>query len=480
MLYSEHLERARRFRLALRMGLPILLLVAAALFALLQKSRYTITTADIFVTSLILFISVYFLFFLINTGQSESFIDRLSGSFNRRALFSVLAKEMKKSPEYTILLLKIDNLPFINDHFGIDRGDQFIRTFVHIFDDYLRIKGIKEAVIGRYHGGDFIVGLPLDLQNAKKTVENFLSTYRQIEEIPLEMRFSEVEKSQAKDLEVVVTYLYDSLSESVHNGTKKENGEKRIDLSQRDSEIVEAIEAGRLLLHFVPIWHREKEAVDLFEVGVRLQTDQSGILPPKKFIPVVNRLGLEKRFDLRLCQILCDLASQIDEIYRFSFNISPFSLRNDAFVTALREMLAEKGIYRKRFILELYENRPYKEIDRYRLLLEDLKNAGFCFALDNFGASNAGFEYVKKLPVDMVQFDREFTISYDNPKTAALFKGYLQAFKAMDVATMVKWVDTPEAFERFRQLGVDYIQGFVIANRPLDREELIKQYGVKR
>ena len=114
------------------------------------------------------------------------------------------------------------------------------------------------------------------------------------------------------------------------------------------------------------------------------------------------------------------------------------------------------------------------------MILEELRELGIRFALDNFGAPNASFEYIKKLPVDMVQFDRDFTISYNNPKIAALLKGYIQACRSMGVKTLVKWVDTEEALERFRQLGIDYIQGFIVSNRPLDSEHLIKKYGVKQ
>jgi len=63
------------------------------------------------------------------------------------------------------------------------------------------------------------------------------------------------------------------------------------------------------------------------------------------------------------------------------------------------------------------------------------------FALDNFGAQNASFEYIKKLPVDMVQFDREFTQSYSNPKIAALLYAYTNACRSMEIKTLVKWVD---------------------------------------
>ena len=76
MLYSEKQERSRRFQLALRMGIPILLLIGVVLFYLFWKSQFKITSIDLVIFAAILFISVYFLFFLINLGQSETYIDR--------------------------------------------------------------------------------------------------------------------------------------------------------------------------------------------------------------------------------------------------------------------------------------------------------------------------------------------------------------------------------------------------------------------
>jgi len=215
-------------------------------------------------------------------------------------------------------------------------------------------------------------------------------------------------------------------------------------------------------------------------VGVRLQTENSGVLPPKKFIPVVNRLGLEKRFDTALFAAICADAAQVAPGISFTFNISPFSLRDDTFVGEIRTIAAKSGIDYHRIVIELYENRIFKDLRRYKIVLDELRELGIRFALDNFGTPNASFEYVKQLPVDMVQFDSEFTTSYNNPKIAALLKGYLQAFRTMGVQTVMKWVDTPRMLETCRQLGVDYVQGFIVSNRPYCSDTLIKKYGVNQ
>ena len=479
MLYSETQERSRRFRLALRMGLPILLLIGVVVFYIFRRIRFEITEFDVAIFLSILFVSVYFLFFLINLGQSETVIDRMTGAFNRSHLLQALRKEMKLNPDYTILLVRIENLPFINDHFGIDRGDALLKVFVHLLDGFLKMQGIKEAVIGRYHGGDFIVGVPLAKQEAEKRMEEFASTYREINNITIELAYADVGKEEGDDLPSMITYLYDTLSLQRNRPSKRSEEHRKVDVDRLEREIVEAIERGDLHLHFIPSLNLKTDTVDLFEVAVRLHTHNNDILPPKKFIPVVNRLGLEKSFDTALFSAVCRTAKEVAPELSFSFNVSPFSLRDETFVEGLEEVAAKEGVGFGRFVVELFENRAVKDVKRYRMTLEELREKGMRFALDNFGGSNAGFEYVKSLPVDMVRFDREFTISYNNPRIAALMRGYITAFRAMHVQTLVKWVDNEEAFVRFKQLGVDYIQGFYVSNRPYDRETLIKKYGVK-
>ncbi|WP_457593866.1 EAL domain-containing protein [Hydrogenimonas sp.] len=477
MLYSESQERARRFRLALRMGVPILLLIGVIVAYIVKQNRFVPSEFEIVLILAVLFISTYFLFFLINLGQAETYIDRMTGAFNRTSLFEILKSRLKQYPEYSIVLLRLDNLPFINDHYGIDRGDKMLRILIHLLDEFLKIHEIKEPVIGRYHGGDFILGLPVPMQQSIELLKEFESTYHEIGQIAVEYRYVGIDKDNMSDISTMINHLYDTLSQQKSSPQPKPKEEKRINPRTLEQEIIDAIENEKILLHYIPTLNAHTEEIDLFEVGVRLQTRHSGILPPKKFIPVINRLGLEKKFDEVLFRTVCKDAKRVKEGLKFSFNISPFSLRNESFVETIKKIAEEEGACYERMIIELFENRPFKDVKRYRVILDELREFGIEFALDNFGAPNASFEYIKKLPVDMVQFDRDFTLSYNNPKIAALLSAYIQACKNMEIKTLVKWVDSEESLHRFISLGVDYIQGFAVSNRTLESETLIKKYG---
>jgi len=475
MLFSEKQERARRFRLALRMGLPILFLIGVVLFSLFWKNHFEISVIDLVFFIIILFTSVYFLFFLINLGQSETYIDRITGAFNRDYLLKMLEKRMREQKEYTVILCCVDNLHFINDHHGIDRADKLLRIFVHLLNEFFKINDLHDVIIGRYHGGDFIVGLPLNQEKSQQLLEEFISTYQEINQVPIEYKYVLVEKHQAVNTELLITHLYDTLSQQNLSESTKQPAS--VDVGILENEIIHAVTNGDLLLYYLPTLHTKTEAINLFEVNVRLKTPYSGILPPKKFIPVINRLGYERIFDEKLFQAICHDAKCVKNDIQFSFNISPLSLRHEEFMNRLKEIANQEGVAYERIVIKLFEKRAFKDLKRYKIVLEDLRELGVKFSLDNFGAYNASFEYIKKLPVDMVQFDKDFTVSYNNPKIAALLKGYVQACQDMEVETLIKWVDSEEALVRFKQLGIDYVQGFVVSNQSLDSAQLIKKYG---
>jgi EAL domain-containing protein (putative c-di-GMP-specific phosphodiesterase class I) len=246
-----------------------------------------------------------------------------------------------------------------------------------------------------------------------------------------------------------------------------------------ESEIVEAVEEGRLFLSYLPAYHFGPERIDLLEVQVRLATKNGGVLPPKKFIPVINRLGLELRFDEQLFETICLEMKKTDSTMRCSFNLSPFSLRSERFADRLLDIAARHRFPLERIVVELFEHRPVKETIRYKMVLESLRSAGIRFALDNFGSQNAGLEYIKRLPVDMVRFDREFTVSYNNPRIAALLDGYLAMCRHLEIETLVKWVDDEETKERFRRLGIDYVQGFAIGDVMAENGERESTKGIR-
>ena len=70
-MYTEEIERIQRFKLALRMGIPIFMLASILLFSLLTQYFEHIPSNFIIIIVGLLAIAVYFQFFLIYQGFKE-------------------------------------------------------------------------------------------------------------------------------------------------------------------------------------------------------------------------------------------------------------------------------------------------------------------------------------------------------------------------------------------------------------------------
>jgi diguanylate cyclase (GGDEF)-like protein len=83
--------------------------------------------------------------------------DPLTGIFNRRKLFEILAIETEKSCRYgrplSLLIFDLDHFKHVNDLFGHDAGDMVLKEVVQIVSSNIRIID----VFARYGGEEFVI-----------------------------------------------------------------------------------------------------------------------------------------------------------------------------------------------------------------------------------------------------------------------------------------------------------------------------------
>jgi len=95
---------------------------------------------------------------LINTVQTLSITDELSGLYNRRGLLQFADTRMdffQRNEDVLpmVMVIDLDGLKFINDTYGHSEGDRAIVDFAAILKDNLR----KDDIISRVGGDEFVV-----------------------------------------------------------------------------------------------------------------------------------------------------------------------------------------------------------------------------------------------------------------------------------------------------------------------------------
>ena len=138
-------------------------------------------------------VSIGMIWLFINVQNEASYVDMLSGLFNRQYLNDILLMHSRKGDKGSILagiMLDIDSFKEINNKFGHLVGDEAISAVGKILHTAVGSKGIS----CRYGGDEFIILMKTDSQkeimDMIDTVRTKAALFNEAEKTPYQIHFS--------------------------------------------------------------------------------------------------------------------------------------------------------------------------------------------------------------------------------------------------------------------------------------------------
>jgi len=474
MLLSELEERGRRFKLALRAGIPVLLLVFLVPYAIFsQEQEITLSFQNKVLLAGMVFTTIYFIYFLMELSAQETLLDQTTHGFNQKTLI----KKLQKSKPKTLVLLIIDNLTTINEHYSGEDVDLLLYTIIRKLNTTLCQYGLDKALIGRHHGAEFLIAIHED-RDIQQILEAFIKEYRVIDNIEIDYKFSIVVNPE-EEFQKTILYLKDIIATQEKRSkikTKNHVVRDAKEISTLEESIITSIKEARLFLSFRPMLNVQNDTIDIYEISAKLNSQEMGEILPRVYLPIVNRLGLGREYDFVLTKHIIDLLPLIDKNISLTFNLSPFSLRDKRFQEKFFDYLEQSHANPSRLIIQLYERKTHHDLSGYLDTLKNIRAKGVRICIDNFGSSNASMEYMKHFKFDMVQFDRDYVTNLKDVTSCAMLESLIKMSKDLHIITVAKWVDKEKHKHKLKALGIDYLQGFGIA-RPIDENSLIDKYN---
>jgi EAL domain-containing protein (putative c-di-GMP-specific phosphodiesterase class I)/GGDEF domain-containing protein len=474
MLQSVREERARHFRMALRIGIPLLLFIFVLAYAVFfHEVKITFNTGTVVLFAAMVFVIVYFIYFSLELSRKETLLDRVTGGYHYGSFVDRVFRDRPR----TLAAAQISNLSVINETFGVRKADSLLKTLVEAMDREVLQKFSKRGWIGRKNGAEFLLAIDEEPEIIEKELEKFFNAHPQLEDVEVDFVFAVI-RNNIDDPEKAIEQLRDLLvqkewCDSVIDEPTVSDARK---LSQEEQSVVDALERKDLFLLFRPLKNLHTGKVDIYEIGIKMRGDEGKLIAPRDFLPIINRHDLGEIYDLLIVERVLEYARLVDDSISLSFNLSPFSLRKSAFLEEFYRLLGVSEIDPHRLIVELYERKSHHRLEEYLKRLKVLKRWGIRLCLDNFGSSNASMEYIRHFPFDMIQFDREYTFDLENGKNLSMLRSFVTMAQEMGMLTGAKWVDDQRKISIFQDLGVDYIQGFA-AGKILKEDEFVRVHN---
>ena len=456
MLPAQIKEREYRFRLALRMGLPIFALILAFVIHTFLGNSETLQPSFYVEALILLVFSIYFLLYLIYNGFDVKIVDAVSKTFTREYLFKYLKKELKKHDDYTLVLISIDNLNDINTQYGMKNGDRVLEATAEWIISYLKEQKIENFPLGHIKGGEFLIGFAGSKEEYKTILELMClkASEFQVDDIEVKISAAIEDTSYSKELDYLLESLFEMQDE--RRVLKDKDTQESISPSDLESAVIEAIKSERLSIMTQDVF--DEAGVSFKECFVKLKALSGKLLFPKSYIKVINKLGLGVAYDLLVLSKVIE-STQGSEV-RYAVNISPTSLRNEKFLNRAKELLETTTT---QIIFVLSEVEYYSHTSRYNALLNRLKALGVMIAIDRVGSIHTSFLYLRELDIDIIRIDTYYSSASKLKKNRSIIEGFLLMAREKGVKSWMKKIEEPETLTLVQEMKIDYRQGKELA-----------------
>lgn len=461
MLLPQAKEREFRFKLALRMGLPIFALVIALLLNTFLSNDNVNISSDFYTNAILIFgFSIYFLLYIIYSSFDIRITEITSKTFTREYLYQYLKGELKKKNDYTLVLLSIDNLNDINKTYGINNGDKVLLEVSKWIAKHMEEKKIKNFPFGHIKGGDFVIGLNGTKEDYNILVEMIClrANELKIDDIEVKISGAITDTSYSKDLEYMIEHLFEM--QELKRQQKSSYKDEDISPNELESLVINAINKRNFIVLTQDVM--EKSKVVIKECFIKLKSPENKLIHQKSYMKVISKLGLIVDYDLMILEKIISLCDEKTN-FQYTINISASSLRNHVFLSKIKELLKDNLDSKNKIIFMLRENEYYSNINRYNSIIQSLQKFGVKIAIDRLGSIHTSFLYLRDLDIDIVRYDNFYMKDIQNKKYKSIIEGFNSMAHAKNLKTWIKMVESKETLELTKKINIDYIQGKYLA-----------------
>jgi diguanylate cyclase (GGDEF)-like protein len=240
-----------------------------------------------------------------------------------------------------------------------------------------------------------------------------------------------------------------------------------------EASLQRALERQEFFLHYQPQIDLKTRRIAAMEALVRWQQPEAGVIPPSKFIPMAEELGLMIPLGQWVLRTACAQNKAWQDgglpAVPISVNLTGRQFKDKDLAQALDRILRETDLNPTYLELELTENLIQNPAHATQLLAQ-LYTMGMRFALDDFGTGYSSLSHLKQMPIYKLKIDLSFVRKITTDRNdAAVVAAIIQLAHSLDMKVVAEGVETQEQLDYLNTLHCDEVQGYLFS-RPVPAE----------
>lgn len=219
-------------------------------------------------------------------------------------------------------------------------------------------------------------------------------------------------------------------------------------------DLRQALGRGEFELYYQPQIELRGRRLSGFEALLRWHSPQRGMVPPDRFISILEGLGLINAVGAWVLHEACHEAMNWPSDVCIAVNASPLQVENPGFTAIVAHALRASGLPAHRLEIEITENLLLRDNASVGGTLREVRALGVHLALDDFGTGYASLTQLAKFHFDKIKIDRSFISA---PDAAAEHVAIVRAIAALGISLGVP--TTAEGVENEAQLAQVCVDG---------------------
>jgi len=413
--------------------------------------------------------------------------DFLTGLANRAYLYErlewTISRVKRDKHTSALIFLDLDHFKTVNDTRGHSAGDELLKhvakclnSVIRDVDLAARLGGDEFAVILENCGGEAQISLAIE--RLCKSLATPLTIEGEEIIISCSMGICIVDETVINCDELIKSAdiaMYQAKSKGRNNyqfysAEMRQKTEIKLNL---ENALREAIKTQSLHLNYQPIIDIKNKRLAGIEALLRWDHPELGNIPPVRFIPLLEEIGLIGEAGEWVLRTACKQHKSwherglVDENCTIAVNFSARQFKDIETAKMIDSILTESKLSSNLLDIELTESVLMASHRNPGDVLKELKELGLKLSIDDFGTGYSSLSYLREFPLNNLKIDRSFVEDINNDNnTKAIVKTIIDLAHNLGLSVIAEGIEEPSVLSFLKQHGCYLIQGYLIA-RPM-------------
>lgn len=398
--------------------------------------------------------------------------DALTNLLNRRSYESFCKTFRPDDTEAVgVIMLNINGMRKINTSKGSAAGDSYIKQLARLLK-----KIFRHDKVFRLNGDEFLIICDnIKIENMEKEIRRLTLQISKIDSFTVAAGYAW--DNVEKDLEALCDHATQVMRINKKRFYDTNMVADTVERHKMLQDLIKSLNNNEFEVFLQPKIELSTNRIIGAEALIRYRHEEMGIVPPVKFVGLLERNNLIRYIDLFVLKRVCEFLEQWKDkelkALVISFNFSRLTILEEDIITSMENIVSGYSFSRNQLEIEITESIADTGKSILYQVTKDLNEVGYAIALDDFGTKYTNLSILSEMDLDVLKLDKSLVHELaEEKRSRVIVQNVIRMCNDLDIDVIAEGVETREQEKILKKLGCRWAQGYLYG-KPMPAEDFI-------